>query len=242
MAIPWSFASGFLTVITEVFPAPTRRKAMGSSFRYRRLVVAGRVVSDPIALAQPAMRPRETAMLTELLRRADRVLEFGAGGSTTLALKLGVNRLVSVESDASWIERIKADDRAAQAVEDRRLTMLRADIGPIGFMGGPGKGSTRDRWPDYARTPWTQLDTGQLDLILIDGRFRVACILESILRAPPQTIIAVHDFWDRPEYHCVLPFLDLVDRCQTLGVFRVAAELDRAAARTLLEPAGYWPR
>ncbi len=215
---------------------------MGSSFRHRRLVIAGHVVSDPIALARPAMRPRETALLTDLLRRSDRVLEFGAGGSTTLSMKLGVVHLVSVESDASWIERIKADDRAAQAIEDGRLTMLRADIGPIGFMGGPGKGSTRDRWPDYARTPWAHLDARQLDLILIDGRFRVACIMESILRASPRTLIAVHDFWDRPEYHCVLPFLDEIDRRQTLGVFRVAAELDRPAARTLLEHATYWPR
>lgn len=231
-----------MTVYTEALPTPAARAVMGSSFRHRRLVIAGYVAFDPIALARPAMLPREIDLLSTLLLRTRRMLEFGAGGSTTLALKLGVSHLVSVESDAAWIERIQADDAAARAQDDGRLTMLRADIGPIGFMGGPGKGSTRDRWPDYARTPWTHLDASQLDLILIDGRFRVASILETILRAPPQATIAVHDFWNRPAYHGVLPFLEVVDRCQSLGVFRVRPDFDRAAAKALLDQAAYWPR
>lgn len=232
-----------MTVYTEVATyRPARPNLMGSSFRHRRLVLAGHVVFDPIALARPAMRPLEIALLTSLLRRTGRMVEFGAGGSTTLSLKLGVSHLVSVESDAAWIERLQADDAASRAQEQGRLTLLRADIGPIGFMGGPGKGSNRDRWPDYSRMPWGHADASQLDLVLVDGRFRVACILETVLRVERHTIIAVHDFWNRPAYHAVLPFLDVIDRCESLGVFRVKPDLDRPAAAALLEQAAYWPK
>lgn len=214
---------------------------MGSSLRHRRLVIAGYVAFDPIALARPSMRPREIALLTSLLRRTKHMVEFGAGGSTTLSLKLGVSHLLSVESDEEWISRILADDAAARAHEDGRLKLLRADIGPIGFLGGPGKGSDRSKWPSYSRTPWAHLDGHALDLILIDGRFRVACILDSLLRVDRRTALAVHDFWNRPAYHAVLPFLDEIDRCESLGVFRVKRELDRTAAEALLNEAAYWP-
>ncbi len=231
-----------MTVYTDV-DARTRvvPAIMGSSLRHRRLVIAGYVAFDPIALARPSMRPREIALLTSLLRRTKYMVEFGAGGSTTLSLKLGVSHLVSVESDEEWISRLLADDAAARAHEDGRLKLLRADIGPIGFLGGPGKGSEREKWPNYSRTPWAHLDSHALDLILIDGRFRVACILDSLLRIDRRTVLAVHDFWNRPAYHAVLPFLDEIDRCESLGVFRVKRELDRAAAEALLNEAAYWP-
>lgn len=231
-----------MTIYSDVdarMPPPPA--TMGSSLRHRRLVIAGYVAFDPVALAQPAMRPREVAVLTSLLRRTKHMVEFGAGGSTTLSLKLGVSHLISVESDEEWISRILNDDAAARAHEDGRLTLLRADIGPIGFLGGPGKGSDREEWPNYSRTPWTHLNGHALDLILIDGRFRVACILDSLLRIDRRTVLAVHDFWNRPAYHAVLPFLDEIDRCESLGVFRVKREFDRAAAEALLKEAAYWP-
>ena len=89
-----------MTVYTDV-DARTRAipAIMGSSLRHRRLVIAGYVAFDPIGLARPSMRPREIALLTSLLRRTKHMVEFGAGGSTTLSLKLGISHLVSVESD-----------------------------------------------------------------------------------------------------------------------------------------------
>jgi hypothetical protein len=231
-----------MTIYTDVDARPRiAPKIMGSSLRHRRLVIAGYVAFDPIALARPSMRPREIALLSSLLRRTKHMVEFGAGGSTTLSLKLGVSHLLSVESDAEWISRILVDDAAARAHEDGRLKLLHADIGLIGFLGGPGKASDRSKWPSYSRTPWAHLGDHALDLILIDGRFRVACILDSLLRVDRHTVLAVHDFWNRPAYHIVLPFLDEIDRCESLGLFRVRRELDRTAAEALLKEAAYWP-
>jgi hypothetical protein len=231
-----------MSVYADVDEArPPERRIRGSSFRHRRLVLANYVVFDPVELARPSMRPAETALLGSLLKRAHHSLEFGAGGSTTLALKLGVGRIVSVESDASWIARIHGDWAASRAIEDGRLTLLHADIGPIGRMGGPGKDAPRQKWPSYARTPWPHIDAAKLDLVLIDGRFRVACALEAALRCADHTAIVIHDFWNRPAYHGLLPFFDALERCQTMGVFRIRRNFDRNAAAALLEEAAYRP-
>ena len=217
------------------------RHIRGSSFRHRRLVFANYLLFDPVELARPSMRPRETALLSSLLKRAHHTLEFGAGGSTTLALKLGVGCIVSVESDASWIERIHGDGAASRAIEDGRLTLLHADIGPIGRMGGPGREAPRHKWPSYAQTPWPFVDAPLLDLVLIDGRFRVACALQAALHCDGGTAIVIHDFWNRPAYHKVLPFFEELGRCETMAVLRIRRDLDRDAASALLEQAAYWP-
>lgn len=71
----------------------------------------------------------------------------------------------------------------------------------------------------------------------MDGRFRVACIIETILKSQPSTLIAVHDFWNRTEYHEALPFLEWHQSCGTFGVFRARPDVDKMRAKSLLEKA-----
>ena len=35
------------------------------------------------------------------------------------------------------------------------------------------------------------------DVVLIDGRYRVACVAATAMNAPPEAVILVHDFWGR---------------------------------------------
>jgi hypothetical protein len=232
-----------ISVGVETAAGLRRNQPMGSSLRHRRLVLGGYVVFDPVALARPSMRPREIELLTGLFCHAHCAVEFGAGGSTTLGVKLGLSRLISVESDGEWIARTRVDESAARAQADGRLTLLHADIGPIGVFGGPAQDAPqREGWANYPSAPWSHVDTPRLDLVLIDGRFRVACILETLLKVDRRPLIAIHDFWDRPEYHGVLPFLDEVESCQTLGVFRAKAGVDRGAIHALHARAVLWPR
>ncbi len=231
-----------MTIATEVLARATPARTMGSSWRMRRLVLAGRIVFDPVAQARPAMTRRETELFCELVKASTSMLEFGAGGSTARALKLGIERLVSVESDQAWIDRILLHPAAFRAQRDGRLKLVHADIGEISQLGAPANEGAREAWPDYARMPWPCIDADRLDFVFIDGRFRVACILESILRAGPNARLAVHDFWNRPHYHRVLPFLDTIDRVETLGVFQIKGGVDRKRATALLADASYDPR
>jgi len=180
----------------------------------------------------PAMLPDEIACYTAHLCQSRKVVEYGSGGSTVLALSFGV-QLLSIESDAAWMnEKVRPIDTVQQAERDGRATFVHVDIGPTREWGQPVDDRSKHTWPNYPVAPWRHWDTA--DLVLVDGRFRVACTLESILRATPETRIVIHDFWNRTEYHAVLPFLDWQQSVETLGVFRRRPEIDRRRVEDLL--------
>ena len=71
------------------------------------------------------------------------------------------------------------------------------------------------------------------DLVFIDGRFRVACILTTLLRCRPT--IVVHDFWNKLKpYGEILEFLDVVHRVESLGVFSPRPDIDDTSLKKLL--------
>ncbi len=51
-------------------------------------------------MIQPSLEPEAKILLTSLLENSKIFLEYGAGGSTHLAARMGVHRIISVESDA----------------------------------------------------------------------------------------------------------------------------------------------
>jgi hypothetical protein len=228
---------------THVFVPAGRMPALPAvSLRLRRLALGDRVLFDPVAQGRPAMRAGEVALLATIVERAHRYLEFGAGGSTIFALRAGAGAIVSVESDVAWIARLHAEPLAAEAILEKRLHLLHADIGETGDLGRPASADSRARWPNYAGAPWPHVHAERLDAVLIDGRFRIACILETALRCGPQTQILVHDFWNRPEYHGVLAFLNAGARQDSLGVFTVKPDFDREAATAMRAAHAFDPR
>jgi hypothetical protein len=71
------------------------------------------------------------------------------------------------------------------------------------------------------------------DLVLVDGRFRVACALKVCLELPSSTVI-VHDFYNRVHYHGILPYFDVIESVETLAVLKPKAIFDRQECATLL--------
>ncbi|HEX5957142.1 MAG TPA: hypothetical protein VFY92_00610, partial [Hyphomicrobiaceae bacterium] len=72
------------------------------------------------------------------------------------------------------------------------------------------------RWPACAQHPWR--DGFNPHLVLVDGRFRVSCIMAAIQHGVPK--IVVHDFWTRRRLHTVLEFATVVDRVDALAVLK----------------------
>ena len=81
------------------------------------------------------------------------------------------------------------------------------------------------------------------DPILIDGRFRVACVLQSILHCHenPNLQILVHDIWPRKQYYVVLEFLNEVHRVDTLGVFSIRDNISLKKVERLYHEYKYRP-
>ena len=68
------------------------------------------------------------------------------------------------------------------------------------------------------------------DVVLIDGRYRVACVAATAMNAPPETVILIHDFWGRGReyYEPALTLLYPIEKAGSLGVFRksITANVD----------------
>jgi hypothetical protein len=175
------------------------------------------------------MSPNERLCFEAAIAGRRHLVEYGSGGSTVAALARGVRRIDSVESDPAWIERLTRRPDVRAAIEGGRLGLHHADIGPVGTWGYPTDDSTSARWPEYAEQVWTRLPAGarSVDAVLVDGRFRVACILAAVAHVRPGTPIIVHDFWNRPDYATVLPVLVPMLRVATLAIFVTRLPIDR---------------
>lgn len=180
----------------------------------------------------PAMSPREAAFYTANARRSRCVLEYGSGGSTVVAAECDVPLLYSVDSDARWVARLRQHPKIAPLVEAGRAHLLHVDIGPVGNWGKPKSKLSAWKWPRYARRPWLERDL-RPDLVLVDGRFRISCILET-LRHAPEARIMVHDFRaDKPRVRAVLPFVDVIQVVDKLAMLAARSNVDGLRARTV---------
>lgn len=184
------------------------------------------------------MTPRELKRLDQALLEASQYLEYGAGHSTWRALLFdNITRIDSVESSRQFIdEELLVDEDVARNISSGRLQIHYVDIGETGAWGMPNDRSASERWPLYAEGVH---DMGRdWDTVLVDGRFRVSCILNCVIRLPECTLL-VHDFWNRNHYHKVLNFVDVLDSVDTLAVLRPRKDIDEPALHRLLEANRY---
>jgi hypothetical protein len=202
------------------------------------------VVGDPTVSAvafatTPTMKPKMSDREIELLNCAAEgkrfAVEFGVGGSTSCLIDAGVEKIFSVESDPVWIERVVENPQLLPHVVSGRLTVHHGDIGPTRKWGHPEDRSRMEDWPRYWRDPWMQIDAESVDLVVVDGRFRVACALNAVLQGNRDQTIVVHDFWNRPKYEVLLQYLNCACRVDTLAVFFVKARIDADAVERDLE-------
>ena len=174
----------------------------------------------------PHMPEKGVARLTELLRDSQGYLEYGTGGSTVLASRMGVPRIIGVESDRRWLEAVR--HKIGLSDTSSGLELLHVDIGPTGDWGFPVSDIGWRQFAEYPAAPWRAENARDIvDLIMIDGRFRVACFLTSLLFARPKTRILFDDYYDRPYYFSVEAFVQPVARHDRIAEFVVPAEIER---------------
>lgn len=202
-------------------------------FRLRRRVLGFKISESPWFDSAET-----TAWFVDRLGRSKRYLEFGTGGSTYMAAKLGVG-FVAVDSDRRFLQavekKIAHDGYSATSEQIFRF----ADIGSTGMWGRPvGDISPRrlEQFRRYSDPPTECFDDGNLpDLVLVDGRFRVACALKAVrmLNGRQGSTIVVDDYVGRPDYHVISDFARLDKNVGRMAVFEVpdvvdSTRLDRA--------------
>lgn len=151
----------------------------------------------------PHLEPEAIAVFDYHVRDAACYLEYGAGGSTVRAALNGTKHIIAVDSSRSWVEAVRAQVNAAAHVD-----VLYCDIGEVGCWGRPVDKQGIHAYHAYMQTPWKVAREQGLapSIVLVDGRFRVACFLYSLLCAQAGTIILFDDYVNRPHYHAVEEF------------------------------------
>jgi hypothetical protein len=179
-------------------------------------------------LRGPRMSAEERQLFERILASGRRrYAEFGTGGSTLLAARQGFEMMVGVESDPAWAAMVREDEEVAAVIAAGRASILHADIGPVGAWGSPVNRDAVRPWPGYIARMWEEWDRlGSVpDLILVDGRFRVACCLSAALMAAanrgrhPAPLVLIHDVGERrPNYDRALDFFHVEEQAGSLRV------------------------
>lgn len=192
--------------------------------------------------ASPWMTDPEVKLFSKWLPFGCTALEFGSGGSTRFFFENGAKQLSSVEGDGNWIESLVADPFLAFFLGKGRLKIHMPDIGPIreNSCSNPA-GDVSPKWLNYHNEIWELIDCSALNFILIDGRFRLACALQSIVYCEQKPLLLFHDFWNRPVYHPILEFVDVLDRAETSAVLRQKDVVDWRKLTVCLQRAQFDP-
>ncbi|MEO8242968.1 MAG: hypothetical protein ABI832_11675 [bacterium] len=156
--------------------------------------------------------PEESAALTAAYEKAAVILEYGTGGSTVVAARRTDCQVFSVESSADWLAKMQGwfaanPPRAA-------LQLHYADIGPTKDWGFPVDARRIARWSSYPVSVWDRDDFSHPDVVLIDGRFRLACALTVLFRITRPIPVLIDDYVDRAGYR---PIETLVGPPEMIG-------------------------
>jgi len=175
----------------------------------------------------PTMPADGAARLEELLRGSRCYLEYGAGGSTVKACDLGVPVVISVESDRDWLEALGR--KIMRRRSSSQLIPLHIDLGLVKDWGFPVAETHWKNYSNYALLAWEESIRRGLkpDLVLIDGRFRVACFMATLLFAQPGCRILFDDYGDRPDCIVVERFVGPSSTVGRVAEFVVPNDLPR---------------
>ena len=96
------------------------------------------------------------------------------------------------------------------------IIYLTIDLKSNYAFGFPGKGTTVENWKKYIQAYKAEYNA---DIILIDGRFRVACGLDIFSKIKYDTLVLIHDYNDRKEYHILEKYYIKVKSWDALAAF-----------------------
>jgi hypothetical protein len=176
----------------------------------------------------------EALILRNNYANASVILEFGSGGSTVLASKHTGKLVFSVESDREWAVRLQYE------IDTRNLPspalVYHVDIGPTGAWGRPLSSETWTRFHHYPLAIWEEPFFRQPDVVLIDGRFRPACLMAVLLRTRKPVTVLFDDYTGRPAYHSVEAFIRPSEIVGRMAIFEVKPrQFDPAETGTMMD-------
>lgn len=175
------------------------------------------------------MTEYEIIMLKVFLEKCQHYFEFGCGGTTILASSYqNIKTIISVDGNKDWIDSI---------VLDTKTTFIHVDVNGGGW-GYPKDESLRYNWPLYSSSVKRY---SEIDLILVDGRFRVCCALNSFYSLSDNGYLLIHDYTIRRHYHCIEIFYEKILSIDTLTAFVKKKKHDQCLLQNMILQYQYIP-
>ena len=143
------------------------------------------------------------------INQDSKILEYGSGESTLEIAKIAKS-IVSVEHQPLWYS------KTINLLSNNTNCKLLLKPPDKPYVEG-GHCGTYDQFKNYVNAP---ISYAPYDIILIDGRARVACASKTKDLGINTTIVFIHDF-DRPEYQEALRYLELIETVGTMAKFKI---------------------
>jgi protein O-GlcNAc transferase len=178
-----------------------RSTRLGSSTPQIADAPAPKDEQQPFQAPQLTFPAEVTRYVEAIYQNASVILEYGSGGSTALAGSMPGKAVITVENDLRWAHNMQCWIEAAELPSTPRIYPV--DVGPTGAWARPKSAEGWKRFHAYPLQVWDEPFFQEPDVILIDGRFRVACFVTAFLRVRKPTIVLFDDYLDRPHYHVV---------------------------------------
>ena len=157
----------------------------------------------------PWMDDTEIALILKHLYYTDTMLEWGSGGSTTYFPHF-VNKYYSIEHDEEWSKKIQEE------------ILPNVDFHYVPQNAPRTIPTQRSQFETYIGYVDT-LGVDKFDKVLIDGRARGWCAEYVLKYLHKDSIIFIHDFWNRPQYHVVFDWYTEVASIKTTGLQTIVA-------------------
>lgn len=166
-------------------------------------------------------------LFTAIIKDAKVYGEYGCGESTKYAANQTNAKIFAVDTSKEWADRTRSSVRGRSGV-----VIGHVDCGAVGDWGRPLSLEFKDRFGDYHYFPWLSREESP-DVILIDGRFRVACFMACLMQATPGAKILFDDYTDRPHYHVVEQIVRPAQTSGRMALFARPSLVNRDQARQL---------
>lgn len=135
---------------------------------------------------------KDQQMLGDMYRASNSVFEFGLGESTGIANYVGVPRYAGVDSHVDWVNNVRSEVSPT-------FRFYYSDVGAVGAWGYPVQNLTKAILT-YQIGPLAS-EIAPFDVYMVDGRFRVGCVLVSFLHAASygsyDSLVLLHDCYHK---------------------------------------------
>ena len=162
---------------------------------------------DPISRPELTLPEAEAATLRAAYEHANVILEYGSGGSTVMAGAMPGKRIFSVENDKAWAQKMRQWFLDHPAAAGTSVDIIWSDTGETKAWGYPTDTTQYRRYPQYPLKVWDLEEFRQPDVVFVDGRFRMGCVLATALRTNRPVRVLVDDYLGRKAYRAVEAFV-----------------------------------